>query len=279
MKPTNFAFARAASLGEAAAILREANGGAKAVAGGQSLGPMLNLRLVQPTILVDITAIPELTRVEEDAGGVTVGACVTSADIEDERVRLEELSILRAVAAGVAYRAVRNRGTIGGSICHADPAGDWLPSLCALGAECIITDGSHVRRLPVEQFVTGAFEVSLEPGELLQSIHIPRPSRAARCGYYKVCRKAGEFALATGAVVFDADRDRFRAVIGATQGRPIVVGDARTIFNAIPQRGGAARLDEAAAAELLRRAGLATSASIRLHLTALARAAAQAIAQ
>ena len=73
MKPTNFAFARAASLGEAAAILREANGGAKAVAGGQSLGPMLNLRLVQPTILVDITAIPELTRVEEDAGGVTVG--------------------------------------------------------------------------------------------------------------------------------------------------------------------------------------------------------------
>jgi aerobic carbon-monoxide dehydrogenase medium subunit len=279
MKPTNFAFARAASLGEAAAILREANGGAKAVAGGQSLGPLLNLRLVQPTILVDITAIPELTRVEEDASGVTVGACVTAADIEDERVRLEELSILRAVAAGVAYRAVRNRGTIGGSICHADPAGDWLPSLCALGAECIITDGSHVRRLPVEQFVTGAFEVSLEPGELLQSIHIPRPSRAARCGYYKVCRKAGEFALATGAVVFDADRDRFRAVIGATQGRPIVVGDARTIFNAIPQRGGAARLDEAAAAELLRRAGSATSASIRLHLTALARAAAQAIAQ
>ena len=279
MKPTNFAFARAASLGEAAALLREANGGAKAVAGGQSLGPMLNLRLVQPAILVDITAIPELTRVEEDADGITVGACVTSADIEDERVRLEKLSILKMVAAGVAYRAVRNRGTIGGSICHADPAGDWLPPLCALGAECIITDGSHVRRLPVERFVMGAFEVALEPGELLQSIHIPRPSRAAQCGYYKVCRKAGEFALATGAVVFDADRDRFRAVIGATQGRPIVVGDARTIFNAIPQRGGAVRLDEVAAAELLRRAGPATSASVRLHLTALARAAAQAIAQ
>jgi carbon-monoxide dehydrogenase medium subunit len=279
MKPTNFAFARAASLGEAAAILREANGGAKAVAGGQSLGPMLNLRLVQPTILVDITAIPELTRVEDDAGGVTVGACVTSADIEDDRVCLEELSVLRAVAGGVAYRAVRNRGTIGGSICHADPAGDWLPSLCALGAECIITDGSHVRRLPVEQFVTGAFEVALEPGELLQSIHIPRPSRAAQCGYYKVCRKAGEFALAIGAVVLDPDHGRFRAVIGATQGRPIVLDDARAIFNGIPQRGGAVRLDEAAAVELLRRAGPTTSASERLHLTALARAAAQAIIQ
>ena len=278
MKPARFDYERPADLRSVIRLIERDDIVVKIVAGSQSLGPMLNLRLVQPTILVDITAIPELTRVEEDADGITVGACVTSADIEDERVRLEELSILRAVAAGVAYRAVRNRGTIGGSICHADPAGDWLPSLCALGAECIITDGSHVRRLPVERFVTGAFEVALEPGELLQSIHIPRPSRAAQCGYYKVCRKAGEFALATGAVVFDADQDRFRAVIGATQGRPIVV-DARAIFGGIPQRRGAVRLDEAAAAELLRRAGPVTSASVRLHLTALARAAAQAIAQ
>ncbi|MGA7489277.1 MAG: FAD binding domain-containing protein [Xanthobacteraceae bacterium] len=279
MKPTNFEFARVTSLGDAAAILRKANGDAKAVAGGQSLGPMLNLRLVQPTILIDITAIPELTHIEEGAGGITVGACVTTSDIEDERVRLEGLPILKTVAAGIAYRAVRNRGTIGGSICHADPAGDWLPSLCALGAECIVTDGSRVRYVPVEQFVTGAFEISLEPGELLQSIHIPRPSRAARCGYYKVCRKAGEFALATGAVLIDPDHDQFRAVIGATQGRPIVVDDARAIFNGIPQPGGAVRLDEKAAAELLQRAGLTTPASVRLHLTALARAAAQATAQ
>src|SRR4030095_5686475 len=109
MKPTNFAFARAASLGEAAAILRAENGGAKAVAGGQSLGPMLNLRLVQPSVLVDITAIPEMTRVEEDAEGITIGACVTTSDIEDGRVRMEELPILSTIAAGVAYRAVRNR--------------------------------------------------------------------------------------------------------------------------------------------------------------------------
>src|SRR5262245_65965568 len=101
MKPANFAFTRAASLGEAAAILREANGGAKAVAGGQSLGPMLNLRLVQPTILVDITAIPELTRVEEDAGGVTVGACVTSADIGAEGVGLGAVFSLRCGDGGV----------------------------------------------------------------------------------------------------------------------------------------------------------------------------------
>ena len=191
MKPTNFEFARATSLAEAATILRQAAGTARVVAGGQSLGPMLNLRLVQPSILVDITAIPELTHIEEDADGVVVGACVTTSDIEDGRVRVAELPILASVAGGVAYRAVRNRGTIGGSICHADPAGDWLPTLCALAAECIVTDGRRARRVPIDQFVTGAFEVMLEPGELLQAICIPRPSRAARCGYYKVCRKAG----------------------------------------------------------------------------------------
>src|SRR5262245_65909759 len=110
MKPTNFEFARATGLAEAAAILREAAGSARAVAGGQSLGPMLNLRLAQPSILVDITAIPELTQIEEDAGGVTVGACVTTSDIEDGRVRMEELPILATVAGGVAYRAVRKIG-------------------------------------------------------------------------------------------------------------------------------------------------------------------------
>src|SRR5215470_11598434 len=276
MKPSNFEFARATSLAEAATILRQAAGSARVVAGGQSLGPMLNLRLVQPSILVDITAIPELTRIDEDADGVIVGACVTTSDIEDGRVRVEELPILASVAGGVAYRAVRNRGTIGGSICHADPAGDWLPTLCALAAECIVTDGRRARRIPIDQFVIGAFEVMLEPGELLQAIRIPRPSRTARCGYYKVCRKAGEFALASGAVLLDRERERFRAVMGATQGRPIVIEDARRLLGAIPQRGMAVRLHEEATNELLQGTGLPVNG--RVHATALARAAAQAMA-
>src|SRR6202011_1815127 len=102
-------------------------------------------------------------------------------------------------------------------ICHADPAGDWLPTLCALAAECIVTDGRPARRGPMDQLVTGAFEASLEPVELLQAIRIPRPSRAARCGYYKVCRKAGEFALASGAVLLDGERESCRAAIGAPE--------------------------------------------------------------
>lgn len=276
MKPAKFEFARARSLSEAATILRQASGSARVIAGGQSLGPMLNLRLVQPSVLLDITAIPDLTCVEQDADSVMIGACVTTSDVEDGRARVDGLPILATVAAGIAYRAVRNRGTVGGSLCHADPAGDWLPVLCALAAECVVTDGSHERRVPVEQFVTGAFEVLLEPAELLQGIRIPRPSRAARCGYYKVSRKAGEFALASAAVLFDGERDRFRVVIGATQGRPIVVEDARSILRGVPQPGGAVELDATAAGALLRGAQL--PAHMRLYSTALARAAAQAMA-
>jgi carbon-monoxide dehydrogenase medium subunit len=276
VKPAKFEFARAGSLGEAATILRQAAGSAKVIAGGQSLGPMLNLRLVRPSVLLDITAIPELTRIEQDADGVIIGACVTTADLEDGRARVDGLPILATVAAGVAYRAVRNRRTVGGSLCHADPAGDWLPVLCALAAECVVTDGSHARRVPVERFVTGAFEVMLKPAELLQAIRIPRPSRAARCAYYKVSRKAGEFALASAAVLFDRERDRFRAVIGATQGRPIVVEDARSILRGVSQPGTAVELDATAAGALLRRAQL--SANARVYTTALARAAAQAMA-
>lgn len=276
MKPARFEFVRARSLGEVATILRQASGSAKVIAGGQSLGPMLNLRLARPSVLVDITAIPELTRIEEDADGLVIGACITTSDIEDGRVRVDGLPILATVAAGIAYRAVRNRGTIGGSICHADPAGDWSPVLCALKAECIVTDGHQARRVPLEQFVAGAFEVTLEAAELLQAIRIPLPSRNARCAYYKVCRKAGEFALASGAVVLDREREHFRAVIGATQGRPIVIDDARRLLGAVPQPGTPARLHEGATNELLQGAGLPLNG--RLHATALARAAAQAMA-
>ena len=199
------------------------------MAGGQSLGPMLNLRLVQPRILVDITGIAELTEIEDRDDAVTLGACITTANIEDGRLPGRGLRPLSVVAGRIAYRAVRNRGTIGGSVCHADPAADWISALCALGAQCVIAGPGGARRLAVEEFVTGAFENALAPGELLQGIRIPRLSAHGRWGYNKLCRKAGEFALAIGAVLDDRERDRFRAVIGATRSRPIIVTDAREI--------------------------------------------------
>ena len=138
MKPAAFEFVRASTLSEATTILLEADGAARVVAGAQSLGPMLNLRLVQPRILVDITGIAELTEIEDRADAVTLGACITTANIEDGRLPGRGLQALSVVAGRIAYRAVRNRGTIGGSVCHADPAADWVSALCALERECVI---------------------------------------------------------------------------------------------------------------------------------------------
>ncbi|MGH6814515.1 MAG: FAD binding domain-containing protein, partial [Hyphomicrobiaceae bacterium] len=134
MKPAAFDYARPATVEEAVAMLA-ATPGAKVLAGGQTLGPMLNLRLVQPAVLIDIARIAELADVEEDAGSVTLGATVTHAAIEDRRVKDPTGGFLAEVARGIAYRAVRTRGTVGGSLAHADPAADWLSCLTALGAE------------------------------------------------------------------------------------------------------------------------------------------------
>ena len=252
-------------------MLVEADGAARLVAGAQSLGPILNLRLARPALLIDITGIPELTRIEDAAESVTLGACITTANIEDGRVPGRGLAALPAVAAHIAYRAVRNRGTIGGSLCHADPAADWVAALCALGAECIITGPDGKRTLPAEQFVTGPYETALVGGELLEAIKIARLSPRGRCGFYKVCRKAGEFALAIGAIVHDPDRDVFRAVIGATHGRPIVLPDARHL-----QRSDKT-LDEAAVLRVIDQHEIADRARRRQHLAAAARAYQQAM--
>lgn len=276
MKPAAFHFVRAGNVAEATRLLVDADGAAKVVAGAQSLGPMLNLRLVQPRILVDITGISSLTRVEEDDEAVTLGACITTSNIEDCRVPNRGLTILCAVATRTAYRAVRNRGTIGGSVCHADPAADWVSALFALGAQCLIAGPSGSRRLPIEQFVTGAFETALGPGELLEAIRIPRLSPGGRWGYYKLCRRTGEFAMAIGAVVSDPARERFRAVIGATGGRPIVVEDARVLRQGKASPAETFAVDEAAVLRLLGQGGVVDAIARRQHLVVLQRAFDQA---
>ena len=143
MKPVSFDYARPADVPSALKLAGGAS--AKLIAGGQSLGPMLNLRLSQPELLIDITAIDELKRAEASNDTLFLGSCITHADIEDGRIPDVTNGALPSVAAGIAYRAVRNRGTIGGSIVHADPAADWISALSALGALAVIRGAKGMR--------------------------------------------------------------------------------------------------------------------------------------
>jgi carbon-monoxide dehydrogenase medium subunit len=279
VKPARFDYERPRDLGAALVLLAGENVTAKVLAGGQTLGPLLNMRLVQPDLVIDITAIPEMIRVEEGAEHLLLGACITHADIEDGRVPDVTNGAMRDVAAGIAYRAVRNRGTIGGSLTSADPSADWVSALAVLGAEVMLRGRVGTRTLAVEDYVIGALETSLGAGELLDAVRIPRLSKAARWAYVKKCRKTGEFAHAIGAVLVDPERNVCRAVIGATESRPIVLADARELFGG---RGDAAALtafNAQVANRILLNAGMTDPLDRQIHVVTLRRAAAQAASQ
>jgi carbon-monoxide dehydrogenase medium subunit len=272
VKPSSFDYERPGDIDSVIALMAHPDIAAKVLAGGQSLGPMLNLRLAQPELLIDITHIPELKRVEESADAVALGACITHADIEDGRVPDFTAGALAAVARDIAYRAVRNRGTIGGSLSHADPAADWMPCLSAIGADVVVRGPSGQRMLPVATLMTGAFETALAPGEIIEAVRIPRFSRSARWGYYKVSRKPGEMAQAIGAVLHDPERSVYRAVMGATETIPIVFDDAAPLFAGAAHTIVADKFDANVAAQALDAAGITDPVNRKLHITALKRA-------
>ncbi|MCS0503677.1 FAD binding domain-containing protein [Ancylobacter mangrovi] len=274
MKPAPFDYTRPASVSEAAAALAAGEGGAKLIAGGQSLGPMLNLRLVQPRLLVDVAGIEALHAFEETADALRIGAGITAANIEDQRIDTGAVPLLQRVAAGIAYRAVRNRGTVGGSLCHADPAADWVNLMPALGARYELVGPRGRRTVAAADFMTAAFETVLAPDEVLATVVIPKPSPGARFGHVKIARKTGKFAMAIAVVVSDPGRGVFRALIGATHGRPLVIEDAASLLGSDGNTPDTARI-----AALLAEAGITEPAARQLHLTALRRAAAEAFSK
>ncbi len=271
MKAAAFEYARARDVAEAVKLLAATPGEAKPLAGGQSLGPMLNLRLARPKLLVDIVRIESLRAIADEGDAWRIGASVTHAQLEDRP--LAGCAPLAAVARGIAYRAVRNRGTIGGSLAHADPAGDWPLALAALGATVRIAGPAGTREVPAAQLAPGAFTTVLAEDELVESVRVPKLSAAARWGYYKFCRKTGEFPDAAAALLLDPERRAARLYAGALD-RPPQPLDA--VARALAQGGGQAANSDMIAAAIDRVApGLGTAAR-KLHTTAARRAIAQA---
>jgi aerobic carbon-monoxide dehydrogenase medium subunit len=226
MKAAAVDYVRAKSLAEAIGLLARGGSEACVIAGGQSLVAMMNLRIAAPALLIDIARLPELAAAEDGADAVTFGACVTHAMVEDNGAPDPSCGLLPRVASGLAYRAIRNRGTIGGSLALADPAAEWPAVLAALDAEAWAAGPNGRRAIACTQFASGIFTTRLGPGEILERIRIPKLSATARWGYLKLCRKLGEWAQALAVAVCDPARGYFRVVIGAANGPPLVLADA-----------------------------------------------------
>lgn len=271
MKPAPFDYARPRDLTSALALLAS-NAGAKVMAGGQSLGPMLNLRLAQPEQIVDITAIDELKLAEVRGDELVLGACITHADIEDGRVPDVTGGAMRSVAANIAYRAVRNRGTLGGSLSHADPSADWVSVLIALGARLTLRSPAGTRQVALSDFIVGALQSCLQPGELVAAIHIPKRPATGQWGYVKACRKTGEFAHGQCAVLIDPDAGSARIVIGALDAAPILVAEPAELFGGRIGADYKTRFDSRVADRLLSDAGVTDAVHRHIHLTVLKRA-------
>ena len=278
MKAAAFAYERPSDLNAALSLLAKTNGTAKIMAGGQSLGPMLNLRLVEPDLIVDITGLSELKQAERSGDELVIGACITHGDIEDDRIPDVTRGAMQRVAGAIAYRAVRNRGTIGGSLSHADPAADWVSALAALRTKVRLRNIAGVRDLAVEEFVTGALESALLPGEIVEAVHVPVMAPSAHWGYVKACRKPGEFAHAIAAVLIDPEAATARAVIGALDAAPIVLGDAAALFGGRVTGDFKAQFDARIADAILIKAGMANKADRHIHVTVLRRAINEAAA-
>ena len=275
MKARAFDYLRPSSLADACRKLAALNAGGNSVqlmAGGQSIVAMMNLRMASPDTVIDVGCLDELRGVEDGRGATRLGACVTHAAIEDGRVPDPSQGLMRRVAAGIAYRAVRNRGTIGGSLALSDPAGDWVTVLPALDAEVRLAGPTGMRTVAAQDFTTGIYETARDPDEILESIAVPRLSPRGRWGFSRFARKAGDFAVSIAAAVHDPGRGYARIVLGGLDGAPAVLAQASEAL----KRGAAVEEVAAAARADLADAGFAFDAWRNgVHGAMISRAAAQ----
>ncbi len=196
MKPAAFEYVVADSVEMAVAALAQAAGDAKIIAGGQSLVPMLNFRLLRPATLVDINRIPDLAYVREEADAVRIGALTRHHQLETSPIIARHFPVLSCAMTHVAHLAIRNRGTIGGSLSHADPAAELPMMALLLDAELRIVSAAGARTIAARDFFRGALTVDLAEDEIVTEIVLPKLPPGTGWGFEEVARRSGDFALA-----------------------------------------------------------------------------------
>ena len=205
MKPAPFDYFTPATLDEALALLAEHGGEAKPLAGGQSLIPAMNFRLARPAVLVDLNGISELAYVRPESGGVAVGAMTRQRVVERSEVVARAAPLLAEALPSIAHPQIRNRGTVGGSIAHADPSAELPAVMLALDARFRAKSSSGERSIPAGEFFKGMLETALAPGELLIEIVLPPLPASTGTAFLEVARRHGDYAMVGVAVIVTLD--------------------------------------------------------------------------
>jgi len=205
VKPAPFDLVTPASIKEACHMLAEASGGASVLAGGQTLMPLLNLRMTQPFILVDINRIPEIKGITKCADGIRIGATTRQCEVLASELLAANLPALVQAVRHVGHHQTRNRGTVGGSIALGEPAAEQPATAVALGAEIELHSIRGVRRVRADEFYIGPYMTAIEPDELLTAIHFPEWPAGHVVLFREIAQRPGDFALVglVGALVLD----------------------------------------------------------------------------
>ncbi|MBX6394747.1 MAG: xanthine dehydrogenase family protein subunit M [Alicyclobacillaceae bacterium] len=207
MFPNAFKYEAPESVDEAIRLMTEYGYDSKLLAGGQSLLPMMKLRIAAPAVLIDMNGIDDLKGWRQVDGKLQIGAMTRHAELEHAKELRDRFPLLSRTARWIADPLIRNRGTIGGSLAHADPASDWGTAMIALGAEVEVRGPEGSRLIPIDEFFVDTFATSLEENELVVAVHVPAPTGPVGARYMKLERKAGDFAIAGLAVQVELGND------------------------------------------------------------------------
>ena len=222
MKPAPFEYFRPQSLDEALVLLAEHGGDAKPLAGGQSLIPAMNFRLATPSVLVDLNGLGELNYIRDESGDVRIGAMTRQRVVERSTVVSDRVPLIAETMPHIAHPAIRTRGTIGGSLAHADPAAELPAVMLALNASFMVSSQAGTREVPAEEFFVSLFSTAVQAGELLTEVRIPPPQKRSGFAFQEISRRHGDFALVGVAATVRLEED---GTCGATRIALLSVGD------------------------------------------------------
>jgi carbon-monoxide dehydrogenase medium subunit len=229
MKPPSFDYAAPESVPEALRLLGEDPYSTSVLAGGQSLIPVLNMRMAQPQLLVDLNRVPDLAAIEDTpAGTLRFGSMVRQRRLETEPIVRERVPLMTAAAGHIAHVPIRSRGTVGGSLAHADPAAELPATVSALDGRLLVRGADGERSVPAADFFLGPLTTAIEPGELLVGVEVEPPPPGSGSAFLEVARTHGAFALAAVAAVLRVDAsgniDHIRLGLAGVGGAPYVPG-------------------------------------------------------